>query len=233
MSNKEFNSPSRKSHNEYIFDNGKFIGDFEGLYRDFKDPWGQTEVFDSHDTRRFLALNHCKRIRSEFEDRSQPRVLEIGCGFGHLTEALRLDGFNSVGVDVAAEAIKQARLRHPDSVFFQRSISEANLLDQLNPDIVIMSELTWYILDELNGFLDRLSKFAANRLPNTTLIHLLNTYPPGVQKYGTDFFTDLDGILAYFNMEYLEAGYVCNFTTAEKIHIDTFFVAKVPREKSE
>ena len=116
MGEKELNSPSRKSHNEYIFDNGKFLGNFEGLYRDFKDPWGQTEVFESHDTRRFLALNYCNR--SKFKDRSKVRVLEIGCGFGHMTDALRLDGFSSVGVDVSAEAIKQARFRHPDSVFF-------------------------------------------------------------------------------------------------------------------
>lgn len=222
MGGNELNGPSRNSHNDYIYDKGIFLGNFDGLYRDFRDPWGQTEVFESHDTRRFLTLNYCKRIRSEFKDLRQVRVLDIGCGFGHMTDALRLDGFSSVGVDFSAEAIKQACFRHPDSVFFQRSISEANLLDEFNPDIVIMSEVTWYILNELDGFLDRLSKFAADKLTSTTLIHLLNTYPPRVQKYGTDFFTDLDGILTYFNLEYIEAGYVSTLPTAEKIHKDTF-----------
>jgi SAM-dependent methyltransferase len=215
-------SPPRKSYEEYIFNKGKFVADFEGLYRDFKDPWGQTEVFESHDTRRFLALNYCKRIRSEFKDRSQVRVLEIGCGFGHMTDALRLDGFRSVGVDISGEAVKQARSVHPESVFFQRSISEVSLLDELRPDIIIMSEVTWYILDDLKEFIDRLSKFSQNKSTNTYLIHLLNMYPPDVQKYGTDFFTDLDGILTYFNLEYLEAGYVSTLPTAEKIHKDTF-----------
>ena len=222
MSDKELNTPLCKSHNDYVFEEGRFVGDFEGLYRDFKDPWDQTEVFKARDSRRVLAMSYCQRLLSEFEDRSQARVLEIGCGFGHMTEALRLYGFSSVGVDISGEAVKQARLRHPESVFFQRSISEARLLEEFNPDIIIMSEVTWYMLDELKAFLDRLTQFAEDRSTDTWLIHLLNTYPPGVQKYGRDFFTDLDGILAYFNLEYIEAGYVASSPTAQKVHKDTF-----------
>jgi SAM-dependent methyltransferase len=219
----------RNTQNDYIFNEGIFIADFEGLYRDFKDPWDQTDVFNSGDSRRVLALNYCQRIRSEFKDRDQVRVLEIGCGFGHMTEALRLDGFSSVGVDISGEAVKQARLRHPKSVFFQRSISEVQLLDELRPDIIIMSEVTWYVLDDLREFLGGLSKFAKNKSTNTFLIHLLNTYPPNVQKYGRDFFTDLDGILGYFDLEYIEAGYVATLPTANEVHKDTLFLAKVPR----
>jgi len=226
-------TPSRDTQNDYIFDGGKFIGDFEGIYRDFKDPWDQTEVFNSRDSRRVLTLNYCQRLRSEFKDRDQVRVLEIGCGFGYMTEALRLDGFSSVGVDISSEAVKQARSRHPESVFFQRSISEFPLLDELSPDIIIMSEVTWYVLVELKAFLERLSKFAENKSTDTFLIHLLNTYPPGVQKHGRDFFTDLDGILSYFNLDYIEAGYVATLPTAKNVHKDSFFLARIPRENSD
>ncbi len=211
------------SQNDYIFGADGLVGDFEGLYRDFEDPWEQTSVFDSGDSRRILAISYCEKALSKFEDRSSARILEIGCGFGHLTDALRLAGFSSVGVDISSEAIKKARAKHPESVFFERPISDVRLLEEFDPDIIIMSEVTWYVLDNLHGFLGRLSQFADNRSKPTWVIHLLNTYPPGVQKYGRDFFTDLDGILEYFNLDYIEAGYVASSPTSELVHKDTFF----------
>jgi hypothetical protein len=35
---------------------------------------------------------------------------------------------------------------------------------------------------------------------------MLVTYPEGEQLYGKDYFTDLKGILRYFDMNYLEYG---------------------------
>ena len=67
-----------------------------------------------------------------------------------------------------------------------------------------MTEITWYVLDRLPGFVD----FLRRELPDAFLLHMLVTYPPGVQKYGADAFTDLDGILDYFAMTILESGEV-------------------------
>jgi len=41
------------------------------------------------------------------------KVLEIGCGFGELVEHLRLDGFDSVGVDMLIEFIEAGKRRYP------------------------------------------------------------------------------------------------------------------------
>jgi hypothetical protein len=57
-------------------------------------------------------------------------------------------------------------------------------------------------LDKLDKFID----FFKFNLPNTYLIHLLTTYPDGVQQYGKDKFTNLHQIMSYFRMEYLEWG---------------------------
>jgi hypothetical protein len=54
-------------------------------------------------------------------------------------------------------------------------------------------------------------------------------YPPGVQKYGDDFFTDLDGNLDYFNLDYIEAGYIASDPNGKQVNKNTFFLAKVPK----
>jgi hypothetical protein len=59
------------------------------------------------------------------------------------------------------------------------------------------------------------------------LIHLLATYEPGVQKYGADKFTNLDEIIKYFNLEYLEYGFVKTVTEFDDKSQGTYFVAKV------
>ncbi len=63
-----------------------------------------------------------------------------------------------------------------------------------------MPEITWYVLDYLDEFI----LFLKKELPDTFLM----TYEPGVQKYGSNYFTDLNGILKYFKMYYLEYGCV-------------------------
>lgn len=42
-----------------------------------------------------------------------PRVLDMGCGEGHFAAALLRAGAEVVAVDVAAEPLRRARLRHP------------------------------------------------------------------------------------------------------------------------
>ena len=218
----------RLSQNDYVFGTDGLLGDFEGLYRDFDDPWEQTSVFDSGDSRKVLALNYCERVFPEGEHRGSVKILEIGCGFGHLTERLRLAGFRSVGVDISSEAIKKACAKHPKAAFLEGNISDARLLEEIDPDIIIMSEVTWYVLDSLDGFLGRLAQFAANRVRPTWVIHLLTMYPPNIQKYGREFFTNLNGVLEYFDLDYIEAGHVAPRPNGESVHEQSFFFAKVP-----
>jgi 2-polyprenyl-6-hydroxyphenyl methylase/3-demethylubiquinone-9 3-methyltransferase len=45
------------------------------------------------------------------------RVLDVGCGSGWFCQALDAAGFDAVGVDVAAEAIRRARERSPELEF--------------------------------------------------------------------------------------------------------------------
>ena len=217
----------QKSYQDYVIKSGKLVGDFEGLYRNFDDPWHQSREDHVSDTRRMIASNFCSRLSSVHGLDGVSRVLEYGCGFGHLTEVLRKSGFSAVGVDVSHAAVRKAREKNPQSVFLRRSFGDPDVLEDLDPDIVIMAEITWYVLDELDQFLDQLRKHARKRDRPTYLIHLLSTYAPGVQEYGLNYFTDLDGILKYFDLDYLESGFISSPRPDDPHSRGTYFVARV------
>lgn len=183
---------------DYVIRDGKLVGDFNGLYRDCADPWEQTtrEQFASD---RAVALNLLARVRAR-------RVLELGCGLGDFTDRIRQAGFEVQGADVSAAAIARARARHRETEFICRAISADDFapIRAWRPDAIVMSEVTWYVLD----CLDRFTAFLRAELPSTWLWHSLTVYPPGVQLYGREKFTTRAGIEDYFGMHYLERGQI-------------------------
>jgi SAM-dependent methyltransferase len=213
-----------KNYQDYVISNGKLVGDFEGMYENFDDPWHQSAQDHIFDSRRQIAINYCNRIRSKY---GVSRVVELGCGFGHLTESLRKNGFDALGTDISKTAIKKASNLYPESSFKQLSFNDFDNLFSLKPSILIMAEITWYILDDLDQFLVRLNEYAKQSQEPVFLIHLLATYEPGVQKYGADKFTNLEEIIKYFNLEYLEYGFVKTVTSFDDKSQGTYFVAKV------
>jgi len=108
--------------------------------------------------------------------------MELGCGLGHFTSRIATAAFTVLGVDVSPTAIEKARLQYSSTCeFCVRDILDYDIYRKFRPELLVMSEITWYILDKLDAFLD----FARTELYNVYLLPLLVTYPPGVQKYGT------------------------------------------------
>jgi SAM-dependent methyltransferase len=189
-------SPLFPRYQDYVIKDGKFVGRFEEMYRDHLDPWEQKK--ETHATDKVLAVALIQRIGAK-------TVLEIGCGFGHLTERIREAGITVVGVDIAPTAIAKARGLYPAASFEVGELMDLERYRRIRPDVIAMSEITWYVLDKLDAFL----AFLRSELQNTALLHILTIYPPGVQKYGSDYFTNMAGIRRYFGergMHFLEWG---------------------------
>jgi SAM-dependent methyltransferase len=192
--------PKYERYQDYVIRDGRLIGEFEQMYRDFADPWHES-TSEEYASDKAAGLNLLARLKARHGIR---RVVEVGCGFGHYSERIADLGLETVGLDIAATAIERARKLHPAVEFRVGEFHNFHALKQERPDVLVLAEVTWYVLDHLRTFLE----FARRELPNTYILHLLCVYPPGVQEYGLDYFTDLVGIKKFFNMEYLESGEV-------------------------
>ena len=212
------------TYHDYVIKNGKFVGDFEGLYLNHPDPWRQDQIANRESTVKFITTLWCNRLKTLHDAR---KTMELGCGFGYLTESLRLDGFDSTGMDTSSTAIAKAKLLNPKSNFIEGSISDFDLIKSADPDIVIMAEVTWYILDELDALLANFKQMSRARQRSLYVIHLLTTYAPGVQEYGTEKFTNLSEILEYFDLNYLESGLIQAGGENSNSSQATYFVAKI------
>jgi ubiquinone/menaquinone biosynthesis C-methylase UbiE len=69
-----------------------------------------------HSTRYALAnrwdSGHLKTVRRHLDLQPGDRVLEVGCGRGHLVRHLRADGVNAVGVDLNPMAVEHGVTEH-------------------------------------------------------------------------------------------------------------------------
>ena len=185
-------------YQDYVIKDGQFVGRFEEMYKKFSDPWEQTtrEQFDSS---KALILNSCQKLRA---DHGVLKTLEIGCGFGALSQKLGDLGFEAFGTDISETAIQTARKRHRTPEFIVGDFLDFDIYRRLDPDVFIMAEITWYVLPQLREFISYLRKEHSGKF----LIHTLVVYAENVQKYGKEYFTNLPEIMAYYGLSYLEYG---------------------------
>jgi len=185
-------------YQDYVIKDGRFVGEFEEMYRDFDDPWEQT-TREENLSYKSIVLFLCEKYNFQ-------RVMEIGCGFGHFTNEIQKLGIDVLGIDVSETAIQKAKLKFPDGNFMCGDILEFDLYKNFKPDCIIFSEVTWYILDKLEKFLSFYHQYSQKE--KCWIIHLLAMYDKNVQKYGVEYFTDLQGVMKYFDLDYEEYGQI-------------------------
>jgi len=106
---------------------------YDALWEDAPDPLPGFDV----ERRRAFLLEHV---------RGGERVLDLGCGEGDFAAAAAQAGPAEVlGVDVAAEAVRRARARHPD-LRFER-VDDALPAQDASCDLVWCSEVLEHVLD--------------------------------------------------------------------------------------
>jgi SAM-dependent methyltransferase len=78
------------------------------------------------------------------------RVVELGCGEGHLARMIHERGHEVVGVDLAAGKIAEACRLHPGIRFMRCDIRDVDLPDE-HFDTVILAEVLEHVDDEVGG----------------------------------------------------------------------------------
>lgn len=158
----------------------QFRGDFDGMYRDFDDPWECRKSVS--DFRRDLSLTMLLR------NRRFGRVLDIGCGLGAFTDRLRTangEATEIIGVDVSATAVGKARALYPQCRFEVLDIRSQPLPEGGSPwDCVIVTEVFWYVLPELGDILAKIYVALASQG-----ILFVQQYFPAKQNFGLEYLT--------------------------------------------
>ena len=141
------------NYNDYVFDNGNFIGNFEEMYQNCEDPWHQkTETYTK--TQHIILLNLIKNSKAK-------KILEIGCGFGLLTKIIYEQNSNSevLGMDISSTAIKKAQETNPHIQFQTRDILDFDFYKEYQPDLIVLSWTLWYTLDKIDDFIEFFKTF--------------------------------------------------------------------------
>ncbi|WP_158306636.1 class I SAM-dependent methyltransferase [Polymorphum gilvum] len=175
-----------KDYHDYVFKDGKLVGDFEGMYRYSEEvPWHQDA--NAFDTIADIDIAILKRHRFD-------RICDVGCGLGHFTARMKRElvgpcGQPSevVGLDVSPTAVERAGALHPDCRF-----AVGDLLSPDWPttrpavasgyDLVVMRGVLWYVVQDLGTALARFAGLA--RDGGAALVTL--SFPPSRTWVGQD-----------------------------------------------
>jgi len=68
------------------------------------------------------------------------RILEVGCGLGYLTYALRQSGYEAIGIDLSQDAVEKAKAAYGD-FYIAEPIEEYALRSEARFDAVILVEV--------------------------------------------------------------------------------------------
>ena len=175
------------------------VGDFDALYRTQRDPWDQSGAsgnkFASYyaESRRRLGRVLAGRLRTS------GRRLEVGCGHGHVLPLLQQTVRGGVwhGLDISPAAIEQAQLTYPQFTFHVGDIRNAKSVRKLGRaryDAVIISQVLWYILEDL----DQAIANACRMLRKGGYLVVSQAFLRGPQRYGAHIADGFHGTLDLF-----------------------------------
>lgn len=190
---------ARNSDNELVF-----IGDFEGLYINDPDPWGQSATQrGEYLSSRARQLN----LLSSYADSG--RLLDVGCGLGY-TSAYYSKSFNVTGLDVSETAILKAKDTYQNINFICHDVREF-LVTTEKYDVVILNQILWYILADLKKVIEVLSKVLKKNGCILISNFIFDRYN---QEFGLEFFSGHTEILGWLeklvkDSEFIVDSYLC------------------------
>lgn len=206
-----------EKYQDYIIRDGVFIGKFEEMYQKFSDPWHQLKEVDNSYSRLDTVLS-LRKLKVE-------AVLEVGCGLGVFTSYLSqaLPNIKIVGMDISKTAVSRASERYPKLKFIACSLNDIDKVicdERYNFDIIILSEVMWYILKDLDMIIEKLRRYFAGKY-----VIINQTFYKGKQQYGKEYFTNMDEMTQYLQMH--PVTYTMAFSDENEISYETHSVFKI------
>lgn len=180
-----------EKYQDYVIKNGKFVGKFEEMYQKFEDPWHQKENLEQFYSRICTPVS-----LKEYKLR---KVIEVGSGLGAFTNYLNTEVpfCSTIGMDISHTAVQKSRESYPNIDFEVGDLLSLSKAPNKNCDAILLSEVMWYILDDLDEILENLSKNFQDKLIIINQVF----YRGGEQKYGNEYFTCLEEMVEYIPWE--------------------------------
>ncbi|MDP2904581.1 MAG: class I SAM-dependent methyltransferase [Methylovulum sp.] len=145
-------------YHDYVFKNGKLLGQFDDMYRHSKEvPWHQDKTANSLFVDLDIAI--LKHFLPEFNIRS---ICDLGCGLGYVSARLHSEisplvaELNITGIDVSTEAAAQACLLHPHINFFGVNILHDDISSwERKFDLLYVKDVLWYVAQDAKLFFSK------------------------------------------------------------------------------
>jgi len=184
-----------KISKDYVFkeNNGdlEFVGDFDGLYSEDDNPWGQNGKDDRLGSYyKFSQKNILNHLKNRVKSKS---LLEVGCGLGYVVNFFNKNShLVCEGVDISEIAIDKAKLSFPQYVFHKLDIQDDLLCVRKKYDIVILNKVLWYVLEKFENVFENVYN-----LLNDNGVFIISNGFMDSQRYGKDIIDGFDGLLQY------------------------------------
>ncbi len=199
-------------YQDYVIKSGKFIGEFEKMYQNHEDPWGQAkDGYVENNIPRQVVCNYINQF-------SIKSIVEFGCGLGKTTNFIsNKTEAKIIGIDISETSIGKAKSNYPKLEFRVDNIT--NISAYSNFDCYFFSEITWYLLEDKK--IDKIFKEMSKSLAGKYFIHNLVFYKSD-QKYGSEYFSCLDDFVKFCPFELLGKN-ITDFESSNVIETSTIF----------
>lgn len=206
-----------EAYQDYVIKDGKFVGKFEEMYQKFDNPWKQLDEVNNSYSRLNTILSLQKLAATS--------VLEVGCGLGAFTNYLSnaLPDIRIVGMDISQTAIEKARSSYPELQFMIGSLKEIECFktgEGYDFDVIILSEIMWYILQDLDEIIEKLKRYFSEKY-----LIVNQTFYKGQQEYGREYFTNLNEMFEYMKMNVV--GYTTSYLVENEVSYETHSILKI------
>jgi trans-aconitate methyltransferase len=118
---------------------------------DADDPWDPAAYDDDH----AFVYEYGERVVDLLDPAPGERVLDIGCGTGHLTDRIASAGAEAVGLDASAAMIERARETYPHR--FVHADARAFAVDEPFDAVFSNAALHWIDESDQDAVLDAIS----------------------------------------------------------------------------
>ena len=129
---------------------------------------------------------------------------------------------NIDAIDISETAINIANKKYPGINFIADDFIKTKKL--FGPyDLIIISQILWYVLDSMDIFFEKLNKFAAQ---NVEVIFIQTYYNPDNQKYGKEIMTRAEDIFKKIPFKVQNLINIKNYRDGDWIDTESIIICK-------